>query len=463
MGRVLRNFAWLTASSVVSQAMGAAALIFASRQLGPTVFGVLAMAQAVANLGLTVADMGLGRLGTRMISTGDEGVGADLVALRTCMNLLCLAAIVAGCFVLRLPGPETDLVVLSAAAATGLAIAPDFVWAGRQELATYGRIQVLQQFLRGFGIVTGIALTGSVFSVPFSTLVAGAIGALLGWALLPLTSRVIHIQPRRWRRYLLMGLPIGVAAMMPDIYINSDSLMVRALLGFRALGEYAAAYRLLSILLTIGGLFVAALFPEICRIGREIRERDRVLQPALLFCLVGTVPVVGVALLLPGEVMQLAYGSAYAGGVVAARLLLLVPIVAIPNLILSSALVAASDNRYNLVTIGLGGVLNLGLDALLLPRLGIAGGAIATLAAEGLVLATLYLRVKPGLPFSTLAELGLAGVAAGIAALALRSLPLTASAGMGFAVYLVCLTRFGLTGQLVAAWRSAPRLVTAHG
>lgn len=463
MNRILRNFAWLTAASIASQAIGAVALVFVSRQLGPGLFGMLAMAQAVANLGLTVADMGLGRVGTRMIASEDAThVGSDLVALRTCLNLVGLAVIAVGCVALRISAEESTLILASVIAAIALAVAPDFVWVGIQNMGTYSRVQILQQLLRAAGIIVAVLLTRSILSVPVATLGVGLLAAGLWWRLLPSAYRVIRLNPRRWLSYLVTGLPIGLAAMMPNVYINSDTIMVRAFLGFRALGQYAAAYRLLLILLIFGGLLATALFPEISRIQQELERRDAVLRDALLICMAVAIPAALLAIVVPGELMQLVYGSAYASGAGAVRLLLLVPLLGMPNLVLSAALVAAGDTRFNLAAITAGGLANLALNVLLLPRFGIAGAATATLCAESVVLLALYARVRPPLPLGRMLQLAAAGAAAFLVLVATRSLPVLASAVLMVLVYVVCLARLHLGRELLAMWQSKPRLVSAH-
>lgn len=462
MFRVLRNFAWLTGASVLSQAFGAIALIYASRRLGPSLFGLLAMAQAVANLGLSVADMGLGRLGTRLIATGEElDAGFNMVVLRSCLNLVCLSVIAAGCLILRLPSIQTEVILLSASATAGIAFAPDFVWTGIQSLATFSKVQVIQQVLRAGGIVAGLWLTGSIFSVPLATLAAGVGAAALLWVLLPGPTRRIQLRPRSWRGYLVAGIPIGLTAMMPDIYINGDSLMVRAFLGFRALGQYAAAYRLLLILLTLAGLFVASLFPELCRVAGDPSRLGQLVQRALHICVAGAVPVAVLALLVPGRIMTLVYGASYAGGAGAARLLLLVPVVAMPNLVLSSVLIAVGRTRFNLVAIVVGGIVNLGLDAILLPRVGTPGAAAATLIAEMLVLVALWYAVRPGFGFVTALELATCGAITAGTVILTGGFPIGVTVAVAGIVYFVCLARSRTGRDLFSLIRPAPSLASA--
>lgn len=463
MHRVLRNFAWMTAASIASQALGAVAIILVTRRLGPTVFGMLAMAQAIANLGLTVADMGLGRLGTRRVANGEgSNAGANLVVLRTGLNLVLLGLIWLGSLLAGVSRTETALVILSALATTGLALAPDFVWAGLQRLETYSKVQLLQQSLRATGIAGAVLLTGSALSVPLVTLAAGMLGALLLWVLLPNESRRLRLNPAGWGPSLLTAMPIGLAAMMSDIYINTDSLMVRGFLGFRALGQYAAAYRLLLIALTVGGLFVASIFPELCRV-RAPDKRNGIVSGALLLCLTGAIPLAMAAVLLPSGITQLVYGSTYREAAVAVTPLLLTPVLALPNLVLSSALVAMGDAAFNLGAIAAGGVVNLGLDALLLPAMGIKGAALATLTAEAAVLAGLLWRLRPHIQAKSAVHLAAGGLAATTAMIALRDLPVVIPLVAGCALYGVCLLLLRFPRQIGVAWRGTPALEPAHG
>ena len=392
MRRVLSNFAWLSAASVAAQLVGAVALLYLARKVTPDAYGMLAFVQAIANLGFLVGDMGLGRLGTQLVSTGQQVQSAvDIVCLRVCLNLMVLASMIVISLAAGVSKNEQILLVLTALATTMLALAPDFVWTSMQSMAAYSAIQTVQLTLRALGIVALAALTGSVISVPVATLVTAAIGTLLFWRMLP-AQVVAHVDVRTWPRYLIRALPIGLAAMMPNLYINSDTIMVKGFLGIHQLALYAAAYRIIIVPLSLGGVFVTALFPALCRLGPTTREGRSVARRALLFGTGAGLLIACVGALASTQLMTLLYGPAFRGAGDAFQVLSLVPIVAIPALVLSSTMVASGRARFNLFVIMGGGLINLGLDAILMPTFGIRGAGLATFAAESAVLAALLTR-----------------------------------------------------------------------
>lgn len=394
MRRVLTNFGWLSAASLFTQLLGAGALLYVARRVGPNAFGMLAFVQATANLGFAVGDMGLGRLGTKFVSTKEQVVApADIVCLRVFLNVAVLSIMVLVLAITGTPRTEVSLLILTAAASTCLALAPEFVWTGIQELRTFGILQTAQLALRAGGIIVLVTLTRSVASVPLATMIAALLGSVALWALLPAHLRKLgRFEIRRWPGYLVSAVPIGLAALMPNVYVNSDTIMVKAFLGLHSLAEYAAAYRLLLVPLTVAGLFVTALFPALCQVDPETEEGRHLLRRALALGTGAGLLISLSGFLASGHLLVLLYGAAYRPAGSAFAILILVPAVAIPAVILSSATIAAGHTKFNLAVIGGGGVINLGLDAALLPPLGIQGAGLATLAAESTVLVALLLR-----------------------------------------------------------------------
>jgi O-antigen/teichoic acid export membrane protein len=100
----------------------------------------------------------------------------------------------------------------------------------------------------------------------------------------------------------------------------------------------------------------------------------------LLF-LVSVPLAIGGAILANG-IMSLVYGSAFASGGTAFALLMISIVPDFPGSLMANGLFVYERQKSLIITAIAGGVTNVGLDLLLIPRYGIIGSAIATLIAQ---------------------------------------------------------------------------------
>ena len=183
---------------------------------------------------------------------------------------------------------------------------------------------------------------------------------------------------------LRTSFPLGLGSLFAMAYFYIDNLFIRALEGDVALAEYNAGVRLLSFLIMIAQLATSTALPWFVRMnekGKLATAMSSLGQPlfAIACCLSG--------LLTPWskEILGLIFTDAYQAGAPSFQWLLATSAVIHAGAIFVTALIAVGgQNRFMLVA-GSGLLVNMLGNAILVPRLGIEGAALATLATESLV------------------------------------------------------------------------------
>ena len=159
-----------------------------------------------------------------------------------------------------------------------------------------------------------------------------------------------------------------------------------------------------------------------------------------------TVPLATGAIVLAPAGVDLIYGGEYAGAVTSFRILAL-DLVVRAGLTLAGTVLLVSDREQRFMgAIGMGALLNLALNFLLIPPHGLDGAAVATVASEALVLLimglwALRIEALPWLQAFLLPLLASAGMA-----LILRFVPadnLAAAIAAGIASYAALLVLIG--------------------
>ncbi len=222
---------------------------------------------------------------------------------------------------------------------------------------------------------------------PAHYLCAVAAGSAIANGLLYLACQR-HL-PRRaatevpWASILAAAAPIGFASLCQQAYFYADNLFVRGLRGEAELGAYNVGVRILSVAIMVALYASQAAFPWLARehaAGRLGEACARLGQP--LFAAAGL--VAGLASPWTAQLLGL-FGEHVATASASLRWLLAAVAVIHAGAVLTTALVAAGRGRSMLGIAAVGLALNLAANALLIPRFGIEGAGMATLATELIV------------------------------------------------------------------------------
>ena len=206
--------------------------------------------------------------------------------------------------------------------------------------------------------------------------------------------------PRRdlLRNVLGYGIRGQVGGMITLLNLRLDFAVLGAMAGPAVLGAYAVASKYAELLRLPGTALTWVCYPMLAGMPEQEASRvsRRLLPPTLVANLIAAVPFV----LLAGPVVGLLYGKSFEGAVGPARML-------VAGMLLAGAAGVASGHLYgrgrpglNSWALGLGLVVTVILDVLLIPRYGAMGAAFASattyLLADGtLVLLLLRMTRQP--------------------------------------------------------------------
>jgi O-antigen/teichoic acid export membrane protein len=226
--------------------------------------------------------------------------------------------------------------------------------------------------------LTGVASAGAYLA---ATAGASALANFLlhraAWPHLP--KPTIPVQPARG--VLREAWPLGLALVCQQLYFYVDNLFVRALEGQAAVGQYNAAVRTLSVAIMVAQYASATGLPWLVRrggVGDLGAAVARLAQPLALAAAVGAGALSGVA----GGFLALVFGAPFRAAAPALEWLLGAAVAIHVGAVALTAVVSLGRPRAVLAIAASALALNLVLNALLVPRLGIEGAAIATLATE---------------------------------------------------------------------------------
>lgn len=258
--------------------VGAAALLL--RHLGVadsgSYFAVLALAAVV--MGAT--DLGLTALGVRELTV--LGGAQRAHAMRSLLGLRLVVAIV-GAFVIVLAaaviGYSSKLVAGAAIAAAGMLLQGLQVQLGaslqsRLRFGTVTAVELGRQAISALLVAVGVLLGLGLLSFVAVTVIAGfvtlAVTALLVRGDVPLLPS-FDIGASRQR--LRDTGTYSMAAAAHVLYLRAAVIIVSIVGSAHALGTFAAAYRIIDVLIVLPTLVVGAGFPILARAARDDAAR----------------------------------------------------------------------------------------------------------------------------------------------------------------------------------------------
>lgn len=388
-----RSFAvsvlWLTIVRLIGLAAAFAAAVLGARLLGQAGFGAAGVAitvgmvaAIVCNGGVNIAVISLaGRYPQRRAQVlAATALTATLGAIASALIAAALAVVASTG--LGLPG-RVDLFAAAALVAAGIVA---FEFAGSALLALNGRrAYAIADLVRGVGLLAaaGVLLalwrTDTAFVLATGVAYVGAAAVALGVAHGGSRALIPAWHPELMRRGLAIGLRGQAGNVLQFLNLRLDLLLIPVLVGLPAAGIYLVAVRVSEVIGQVPGAVGSLIFPAVAQQDdpRSTALTERAIRMSML-----VVGVAGALIVIAADpLIALVFGSAFGAATPSLRIL------ALAIIPLSVARIMAADlkgrGRPGLVSLVMLAtlVVTIALDLALIPPLGIAGAAIASLAA----------------------------------------------------------------------------------
>lgn len=285
---------------------------------------------------------------------------------------------------------------------------------------------------------------------------AVVLGGVAAYALLRRSLPDWDASPVRMNRTLLLfSLPLVVSQGMSFLLINADTLMVGHFLPSGAVGTYNVTFQLRNLVQVALSAVSFLLPPMVARLEVDGRygELRRVYQVVTKWVLFLTLPVFLTLFFFPERVIVGLFGGQYAAGGPVLRVLLVGAFVTVAMGLNGGVLVGLDRNRVVMYTTALAAAVNIALNALLIPRFGLVGAALASSTAavtfDSLNVAVLYRSF--GLVPQTASELRPILAAVGLAVVGFGAttlgVPVALAAGCWLLAYPLVVLRLGLRSE----------------
>lgn len=212
-----------------------------------------------------------------------------------------------------------------------------------------------------------------------------------------LTIVTVRFGGPRWRKItwkeISDGLSFSVSSSSISIYNDIDKTYLVSLGQNAAAGIYSAAYRIIDVASApIYSVYTAA-FPQFFREGAKSVRHASLFSRKLLTKTTLYSVAVGVLMFICAPVLPHLLGKSFAGSTSALRWLCLLPLIRCFHYAAGSTITSSVSQWYRTAQQVSAALLNLGLNAILIPRYSWHGAAAASLLTDGALAAMNWICV----------------------------------------------------------------------
>ena len=387
---ITRNAGVLFISRFLTYTLAFFYTIYMARYLGATGFGIISFALAFTGILGIFSDLGLSTFMTREIARDKSVVNkylSNIISIKLILGIFTLVISILLINLLGYPHKTIEVVYL----VTLYIICTNFVQMFYSTFQAYEKMEyqsvgeILNSVLMFISIFIAIYYKLDIIAFAFIFFYTSVITLFYGLfiSVWKFVLPRINIDLNFWKLIIKEALPFGITGIFITIYISIDSVMLSFMQGNEAVGLYNAAYKIMALLTFIPAIINFAVFPSMSRLHITSQKllKQIVWKYFKLMIIIGVPIGVGISI-LSDKIILLIYGSGYEGFIIALQVLIWTMIFVFANASFVQ-LFQSTDRQITLTKIiGIGALINVILNLILIPRISYVGAGVATVIAE---------------------------------------------------------------------------------
>lgn len=364
---------------------------YVSRILNPEGIGVVSFFSSIGNYGVLVASLGISTYGIRAVASIREDknklsrIVQELAVINIIMSGLVTLLLLGMALVIKQLSKESSLLLITSLTILSSPLALNWLYSGIEEYAyitkrslIFKAFSLILIFLfvkkpADYVVYAGITL--------FSTLGSNILNV---WH----SRKFVYIKRYKnleFKKHFKPMFYLFASLLAVNIYTNLDTVMLGFINGNEAVGYYSVASKVKWILLSLITSISAVLLPRLSfYISKKNTSKfNKMLKESSAVIFFIAIPLVAFFIVEAQNSIQLLGGEKYISATLSMQILMPILVISgFSNITGNQILIPMNRERYFMFAVSLGALVNLGLNLILMPKLGIIGASMATLFAE---------------------------------------------------------------------------------
>lgn len=399
--KIARNTGLLMVASVFTNIMALIWTLYTARYLGTVGFGILSAALALTGIFSVLADLGLSTYSTKEVARDTEKTKkflANIALIKVFLAIITFVLLYLTILIKNYPPQSVEVILIIGGYMifTSFSALFNAIFQGHQKMEFQTIGNILNSSLLLISILLAIFyLKGDVVTISFAYLFTSIITLIYSiivtaWKF---TVPSFEFDLKFWKKTIIKALPFGISTVFTTIYFWIDTVMLSFMQGDAAVGLYNAPYKLLTVMISLYSVYILALFPFMSKFYVDSTDALKLTyQRSFKFMLIISLPVAVGTTMLAKEIILLIYTPQYLPSVAALQILIWSIVFIFING-LSSNLLGSVDKQMSVTKItGIGAVVNIGINIVIIQYLSFYGASIATVFTEFFIM-LLFVRL----------------------------------------------------------------------
>ena len=387
--RVVKNAGWIIGCKVVQAILGFFITMLTARYMGPSNYGTISYAASVIAFVSPIAKLGLDAILVNELITRPEEEGKTLgtsIALSFSSSVICVIGIMVF-HVFADPGDKVTIIVCTLYSLVLLANAVELVmcWFHAHLMSQYSALAILTAYLVKAAYQIWLLVNGkSLFwfaCIAVLDVAAIDINLLVQYKRRGTQKLVVSFM--RGKELLSKSKYYVTSNMLTAIFAQAGTILLHLLTDEVSTGYYAAAVTCTGLTGFVFAAIIDSMRPAILQAHKEseesFRKNMRQLYAVIIYLSLAQSVVMT---LLAKPIIFILYGESYMPAVRAMQLTVWYTTFSYAGPVRDIWILAKEKQRYIWVINLLGAVLNVVLNALVIPVWGINGAALATVITQ---------------------------------------------------------------------------------
>jgi O-antigen/teichoic acid export membrane protein len=394
--RVGRNFLLLGVGKAGNLILSFLVVTWLARRLRPEGFGLISFALALLSYFIVLAQGGLQLLGVREVAREPQRAAhyvRHIQGLQVIQSLLAFLLMLVAVFVAPRSRLEKEILLLFGITLLFYPFQLDWVLQGIEQMGWLAAITFIQGAVYVSLVIWKVHRSEAIIWVPVAYLAGMAVQDVLFTT--SVFRRFGFCRPAfdlsSMRTLLRTSLPMGFSMAMVAVYWSTGSVLLGFLRGNAEVGWYNAAVKIVMVLVVVPQIYNQAMVPSISALFVQSLPRlERLIAESLRLMALLVVPMMTGGMILAGKIIHFLYGDQYSQSVLTLRILFLALAIIYISIPVGSTALYSNRERLYMWAVAMGALVNVGVDLLLIHRLGGSGAAIGTVLCELVVLGLMY-------------------------------------------------------------------------
>lgn len=389
-------------SQGISYIFGLFLIMYSARYLGVNNFGILSFAISFTGIFAVFIDFGLQELTIREVAKDNSLVNkyvSNILFIKLILIVIIFGIIIFSVNILDLPVKTKEVTYIITLSICFTAVAQIFN-------SIFNALEKMEYVsIEKIIISLSLLLTGLLaIKLNLNVVQFSSIYVLTNFLALCYCIYVYLKMPYKLRiekddyflkKNLKEAIPFGLSSIFVVIYYYIDSVMLSIMVSESSVGIYNAAYRLAFAFLIIPSAYYTALYPvmaKFCVISKD--SLKNIYEKSFMHMIIIGLIMALVTNIMSEKIIEIMYGDEYLQSATALNILIWA--VFFQYISHANFYVLNSTNKQAICTkiTFVGMVVNILLNALIIPSYGYIGASLTTLATEAIVFMLLYKNIK---------------------------------------------------------------------